>query len=139
VAQVFLDDAHWLETLAAIRAALRTDGVLAFESRNPEDRAWERWNKAATFARFDSPNGPMESWLEVLSAADGRVKMQGHNVFLSTGELVAVDSELRFRSRKELARSLAHSGFTVEHVYGGWNEGPLKDDSRVMVFVARQG
>lgn len=58
VAQVFVDDAAWHATLAAIHAALRPGGYLAFESRNPEDRAWERWNRAATYAQFDSPTAP---------------------------------------------------------------------------------
>jgi hypothetical protein len=42
VAQVFLDDAEWATTLRAIHTALRPGGHLAFESRNPDDRAWER-------------------------------------------------------------------------------------------------
>ncbi len=139
VAQVFVDDRDWLATLAGIHAALRPGGYLAFESRNPEERAWERWNRAATYAQFDSPNGPMESWLEVVQAEDGRVRLEGHNVFLSTGETVLVESDLRFRSLAELTRTLTDSGFAVEQVYGDWNKGPLLDTSRVMVFVARRG
>ncbi len=138
VAQVFLDDANWLKTLAAIHAALRPGGHLAFESRNPEDRAWERWNRAATYASSDTPNGPMESWLELISVGDGRVVFEGHNVFLATGEVVVVRSELRFRSLQELTASLTGSGFTVEHVYGDWNKGPLLPASRVLVFIARR-
>jgi SAM-dependent methyltransferase len=138
VAQVFLDDAEWLNTLAAIHAALRPAGYLAFESRNPEDRAWERWNRAATFEQFDSPNGPMETWLELVRAGDDRVSFEGHNVFLSTGEVVVVKSELRFRSLEELNRTLDDSGLTVEHVYGDWKKGPLLSTSRVMIFIARR-
>jgi SAM-dependent methyltransferase len=138
VAQVFLDDADWLRTLAAIHSALRPGGYLAFESRNPHDRAWERWNRAATFAQFDSPNGPMESWLELVQVGEDRVSFAGHNVFLSTGEVVVAQSELRFRSRDELTRTLADAGFSVEHVYGDWNMGPLLSTSRVMIFVARR-
>jgi SAM-dependent methyltransferase len=139
VAQVFLDDADWLTTFAAIRAALRPGGYLAFESRNPEDRAWERWNRAASYEKFDSPNGPMESWVELVSVRDGRVSFDGHNVFISTGELVVVKSELRFRSLEELTLTLTDAGFTVEHVHGDWNKGPLLSTSRVMIFVARRG
>ncbi len=138
VAQVFLDDAEWLTTLAAIHAALRPGGYLAFESRNPQDRAWERWNRAATYEQFDSPNGPMESWLDVISVGDGRVRMEGQNVFLSTGEVLVVDSELRFRSFDELTSSLSASGFTVDQVYGDWQHGPFLSTSRVMIFVARR-
>ena len=122
VAQVFLDDAEWLDTLVAIHAALRPGGYLAFESRNPGDRAWERWNRAATYARFDSPNGPMESWLELVRVGDGRVSFEGHTVFLSTGEAVVARSELRFRSLEELTNTLTDSGLTVEHVYGDWRQ-----------------
>jgi SAM-dependent methyltransferase len=138
VAQVFLDDAEWLATLAAIRAGLRPGGHLAFESRNPEDRAWERWTREATYGRLDTPDGSVESWLEVLSVADGQVSMEGHNVFLGTGEVLVVESTLRFRSFEEITRSLTDSGFTVEHVYGDWHRGPLIPGSRMMIFVARR-
>src|SRR5262249_12620875 len=43
VAQVFLTDAEWAQTLAAIHAALRPDGHFVFETRRPEARAWEEW------------------------------------------------------------------------------------------------
>lgn len=138
VAQVFLDDAAWRATLAAIHAALRPGGYLAFESRNPQDRAWERWNRAATYARFDSPHGPMESWLELVHVGDGRVSLEGHNVFLASGEFVVAADELRFRSRAELTDTLTEAGFTVEQVYGDWQKGPLLSSSRVMIFVARR-
>ncbi len=42
VAQIFLEDEQWATTLRDIHAALRPGGYLAFESRNPADRAWER-------------------------------------------------------------------------------------------------
>ena len=137
VAQVFLEEADWLAALETIHSALRPGGYLACESRNPEDRAWEGWNRAETYVRFDSPNGPMESWLELVSVGEGRVSFAGHNVFMSTGEVVVAKSELRFRSLAELTDSLTDSGFIVEHIYGDWNKGPLLSTSRVMIFVAR--
>ena len=138
VAQVFLDDAEWEATLRAIHAALRAGGHVAFESRNPDDRAWERWSREATFERIDSPYGPMECWLEVLSVEAGRVRFVGHNVFIATGEVLAAPSELRFRSQAELTASLAAAGFAVEHAYGGWDRGPATPFSRVFVLVARR-
>jgi len=138
VAQVFLDDAEWAATLRNIYAALRSGGHLAFESRNPDDRAWERWNREATYKRFDSPHGPMECWLELVSVGNSRVRFEGHNVFSATGEVVVASSELRFRSLAELTDSLINSGFTIEHVYGDWQRGPVVSTSRVMVFIARR-
>ena len=138
VAQVFLEDDAWVATLRAIHAALRSGGHLAFESRNPDDRAWERWNRAATYERIDTPHGPMECWLELVSVGNGRVRFAGHNVFNATGEVVIANSELRFRSLAELADSLVNAGFTVEDVYGDWERGPVVGTSRVMVVIARR-
>lgn len=138
VAQVFLDDAEWTVTLGDLHAALRPGGCLAFESRNPDDRAWERWNPGATRERFDSLDGPMETWLELEGVGDGRVHFAGHNVFLATREVVVALDELRFRSLAELTGSLTEAGFAVVHVYGDWDRGPLVGVSRGMVFVARR-
>lgn len=138
VAQVFLDDADLATTLGNIRAALRPGGRLAFESRNPEDRAWERWNRTATYERIDSPHGPMECWLELVSVGNGRVRFEGHNVFSLTGEVLIASSELRFRSLAELTNALIEAGFAIEHVYGDWSCGPLASTSRIMVFIAQR-
>jgi SAM-dependent methyltransferase len=138
VAQVFLDDFEWDATLRAIHAALRPGGHLAFESRNPDDQPWQRWNRAATYERIDSPYGPMECWLELVSVENGRVRFEGHNVFTATSELVVASSELRFRSLAELTASLINAGFSVDHVYGDWDRGPVASTSRFMVFIARR-
>lgn len=138
VAQVFLEDTDWRATLAAILTVLRPGGHLAFESRNPSDRAWERWKRHTTYERFESPNGPMASWLEVVGVDDGRVRLEGHNVFLSTGEVVIARDELRFRGFEEIADTLTQAGFSLDHVYGDRHRGPLLQTSRVMIFVARR-
>jgi len=139
VAQVFLRDEEWAETVSAIRESLRHGGHLAFESRNPVARAWEKWTREETFERIDSPNGPMECWLDLVAVEPGRVVFEGHNVFKNTGEEVVARSELRFRDQEEIERSLVESGFVVDRVYGDWHRGPIDATSRLMVFVARRG
>ena len=80
----------------------------------------------------------MATWVEVTSVEDSRVQFEGHNVFRATGDVLVVRSELRFRTQEELASSLETTGFNIEHVYGDWHKGPLRGDSREMVFVARR-
>jgi SAM-dependent methyltransferase len=138
VAQIFLDDADWMTTLRAIHAALRPGGYCAFESRNPAARGWEQWTRAITYSAFDTPYGPMATWVQLTDVQGSRVCFEGHNVFTDTGEVVIVESELRFRSREEITTTLTQAGFTVEQVYGDWTRGPLEQSSRAMVFVARR-
>jgi len=139
VAQIFLDDAEWLSTLRALHAALRPGGYLAFESRNPMVRAWEKWRREDTFEQIDSPFGPMTCWLEVEQVSSGSVRFVGHNVFDSTGEDVVASSELQFRSQAELATSLHDANFSVEQLYGDWHRAPFAETSRLMIFVAKRG
>ena len=138
VAQVFLEETEWDTTLRALYATLRPGGYLAFESRNPLVRAWEKWIRDDTFEQIDTPFGLMECWLEVIHVENGRVRFVGHNVFKSTGEDVVASSELRFRHKAELVNSLIDAGFTIEQVYGNWSREPFTPTSRLMVFVARR-
>jgi len=138
VAQIFLDDSDWLSTLKAIYAALKPGGYLAFESRNPLARGWEQWNKNDSYFEYESPHGLMKTWVEVVNVSDERVKFEGHNVFASTGEVIVVDSELRFRSYQELTQSLRKAGFSVDHVYGNWDKTVFEESSRTMIFVAKR-
>ncbi|GAB4201543.1 MAG: hypothetical protein OHK0022_23690 [Roseiflexaceae bacterium] len=90
------------------------------------------------YGRLDTPFGPVESWLELLSVGPGRVYFQAHNRFSATGEVLTASSELRFRTLAELTASLADAGFTIEQVYGDWQRGRFTSTSRIMVFVARR-
>jgi SAM-dependent methyltransferase len=138
VAQIFLGDDDWLITLKNIHKALRHGGYLAFESRNPQARAWEGWNRKVTYTFSDSPFGPIAEWLEVVEVKHDRVHFQGYNVFQQTGEELVVDSILRFRSLEEIRQSLGEARFTIEQVFGDWSRGPFVSTSRLMIIVARR-
>ena len=49
VAQVFVDDRGWDETLAAVRASLRAGGWLVFETRDPGSQAWRHRTHEHTY------------------------------------------------------------------------------------------
>jgi SAM-dependent methyltransferase len=124
VAQFFLTDVSWRSTLGALHAALRPGGRLAFESRNPEAREWEGWTPEARWSAIDPTAGRVETWVEVDDVQDGIVSCTNHYVFAATGEELLSPIKLRFRTEKELTRSLADAGFVVERVNGDWIAAP---------------
>lgn len=117
VAQVFLGDEEWLATLGSIRTCLRPGGRLAFETRVPADRAWERWTKEASHQVVDvEGEGPVEDWVQV-TAVDGElVTFDSPTIFRADGERIDSTTTLRFRGRDDLLSSLARAGFAGSEV-----------------------
>lgn len=141
VAQVFVNGASWRATLIAIRRALCPGGWLAFESRNPQARPWEQWTPERSRRTVDHPVvGPTDVWqrlIEVRSDGVGpRVRFDTHYRFALTEDEVVVPSELRFRTKEELAATLDKAGFNVTQWYGDWSGAPLSADAPELIVVA---
>jgi ubiquinone/menaquinone biosynthesis C-methylase UbiE len=134
VAQVFVTDEEWAATLAGIRNSLRPGGRLAFESRDPAKQAWLGWNADETYRRTVIPGvGPVETWIDLTDVRDNLVSFRTTFVFGSDGAVLTSGSALRFRSRDELAGSLATAGLVVDEV----RDAPDRP-GREFVFVARR-
>ncbi|MFB6724397.1 class I SAM-dependent methyltransferase [Kribbella sp. NPDC056345] len=121
---------------AAIAGALRTGGVLVFESRNPEARAWESWTREASYGDRDTPVGHLTEWLDLIEVSDGRVVFDAHNLY-DDGRDDVYRSELYFRSADEITAALETAGFVVG-VTGGWHGEEFGPSSRLMVFRAEK-
>lgn len=141
VAQVIADDEDWRATLAATREALRPGGRVAFESRNPDARAWAGWTRRdSARTADDGAGGRFEWWYELTEVlADGAlVRSEVHYRFRSGEELVS-ENELRFRSRRELTKDLSEAGFEVERLYGDWDRRPAGPGTPELILVAVRG
>lgn len=142
VAQYFVDDEEWQQTLTDCHRALRPGGHLTFECRNPADRAWERWTKDATFERLQHPDGGwFESWAEVVSIkGDPEAPIETHagHTTLPDGEHLVAHETLRFRRLDEITSALEAAGFAVESVLGNWDSSPCRPDSPEMIVLARR-
>ncbi len=140
VAQVFLDDEEWRDVLRHVHRALLPGGYLAFESRDPATRPWERWDPASSFATFEPEDGgeAFDSWLGSVEVGPGIVTMLGHTRFRSSGEEIVTASSLRFRAREEIEADLGAAGFAVCALYGDWEKGAFSATSEEMIFVARR-
>jgi SAM-dependent methyltransferase len=137
VAQVF-DDAAWSATLADLQQALVPGGRLAFDMRDPAARAWETWNPAATTAQVQLPGGSrVNVWVEVEHVAAGLVTLQEHTLDLDTHQKEISSATLRFRTEQELRSSLAAAGFTIEHIFGGWEREAVGQGVGELIVIAR--
>jgi SAM-dependent methyltransferase len=136
VAQFLVSDASWRNALHVLRAALRDGGHLAFESRNPGAREWEAWSASARDPAVDTPEGPVERWIEVGDVRGDVVVYRLHYRFLDDGEELVADAELRFRSVEALRHSLDEAGFVVTQAYGDWDRSPLDARSPEIILVA---
>lgn len=133
VAQVFLADDEWGQTLRSIGAALRPGGHLAFETRRPGYRAWQEWAADTGPVILDVPGvGIVEQRLEVTRLNLPFVSFRNTYRF-DDGAVITSDSTLRFRSREEVESSLAACGYRVAEV----RDAPDRP-GREFVFVAKR-
>ncbi len=133
-AQAVVDPEDWRRTLRGAREALRPGGRLVFETRIPARRAWEEWNREATYALTDVPGfGAVEYWVELLDVGEPLVTFRQTYVFAADGQVLTSDSTLRFRERQEVEAELVAQGLVVEDV----RDAPDRP-GREFVFVARR-
>ncbi|MGX1564731.1 class I SAM-dependent methyltransferase [Streptomyces sp. NPDC055506] len=133
-AQEITDPEDWRAFLRGARAALRPGGRLVFETRIPARRAWQEWNREATYAVSDVPGvGTVEYWVELLDVSRPLVTFRQVYVFAADGQVLTSESTLRFRERREVETELLAQGFVVEDV----RDAPDRP-GKEFVFVARR-
>jgi SAM-dependent methyltransferase len=134
VAQAIVDGTDWERTLQEVRAALRPGGCLVFETRDPADRAWQRWNRTESYRVAELKGvGVVESWVELTDVSEPLVSLRHTWVFAVDGEVVTSDSTLRFRDRDELQATLKSHGYRVDEIRGAPDR-----PGRELVFFARR-
>jgi SAM-dependent methyltransferase len=137
VAQFLITDEEWDRTFADLHRALMPAGRVVFDTRDPLDRAWKRWNPVDSRRAVAMPDGTViEMWTEVTAVRDGLVDSTIRYRFSDAEELVST-ATLRFRSEAEIRGSLQALGFTVETIYGGWGREPVGQGDGELLVVAR--
>jgi SAM-dependent methyltransferase len=113
VAQVFVSDQDWHQTIEAVHGSLRPGGWFAFETRRPEARAWEEWDLSPTSVTLPGGVTAVAS-RKVTDVALPLVTFE--SVTVIGGESLSSSSTLRFRGRSEVERDLDRWGFQVVDV-----------------------
>lgn len=132
VAQVFLTDEAWGSTLEAAHEALKPDGLLVFEVRDPVREAWRGWTRDQSFRRIELPGvGLIETWVDVTEISPPLVSFRHTFIFEVDGAVLVSDSTLRFRDMAEVEDTLRTSGFVLEEV----RDAPDRP-GREFVFIA---
>jgi hypothetical protein len=135
VAQVFVTDDDWAQTLTAAHAALRPGGLLVFESRDPARSAWLGWNKTDTVRVTDVPGvGVVEHWVELTEVRGDVVSFRSEFTFRADGTHLTSDSTLRFRLRPELLSSLESAAFDVREI----RDAPDRPGREMVVIAQRR-
>ena len=134
--QVLLTDADIAAFLAAARDALRPTGRLAFETRNPHARAWERWTPDDVIEIVDDAGVPVRVWHEV-EAVEGELVTFTETYASDAWPAARVSrSTLRFGSAEHLDHLLTGAGLTIEERYGDWDRSLFTPHSREIITVA---
>lgn len=134
--QVFQDDAATREFLAAARLALVDGGHLAFETRNPNARAWERWTPDAVTTVQDVNGTEVRVWHEVLAVDGQHVSFTETYAATEWAEPMVSRSTLRFVDAGHLDALLTEAGFAIHERYGYWDRRLFTADSPEIITVA---
>ncbi|MFG3305019.1 class I SAM-dependent methyltransferase [Streptomyces wuyuanensis] len=122
----------WRGTLRGAHGALRPGGHFVFETRDPSQRAWESWNREASWTATEVPGvGAIETWVDLIEVDGPSVTFRWSYAFVAEGRTVTSESTLRFRQREEVEADLAGAGFAVKDV----RDAPDRP-GREFVFVA---
>jgi len=135
--QAIVDDEDLRRFMAAVRSALRPEGRLAFETRNPSARAWERWTPENAVSTQGPDGGDVRIATQVTRPFDGRTVTFSHTFTGAHASLPQVSqSTLRFLSHAGLEGLLAEAGLRIEREFGDFQGGNLDSCSPEIIIIA---
>lgn len=132
--QSISDQQQWEATLQDVRGALRPGSHFLFETRDPAARAWDAWNREASYRVTHVPGeGAVTSWVELTTVEWPMVSFRWTWVFEADGATLTSDSTLRFREPEEVEADLIRNGYLLLDVRDAPDRPGLE-----LVFVSRR-
>jgi len=137
--QELVEDDEIRVALARIHDALTDDGRFTFETRNPLDRAWERWDAHYSGVVADANGAPVRSEYRVQLPVVWNVVRTVSTFTSPAWDRPEVSrGALRFIDAEALAAFLAEAGLVIEEQFGDWDRGPLTEASPEIITIARR-
>lgn len=138
VAQFLVDDADWHATLNSLHRVLVPGGRLAFDTRDPDARAWQQWDTLGRRHRVPLGDGSNVQVWATSAAVGGEVVTGTEHYLFDDGEELTSSASLRFRQEQSVRDALHEAGFRVSAIYGGWNKEPVgMGDGELIVLADR--
>jgi SAM-dependent methyltransferase len=137
VFQVFLTDEETLAVLQNIKLHLKDGGRLAFESRNPLARLWQRWTEDQTSRQIITPDFGAVNVHYQLQTLDGEfVTFETVFTFIDRELTERTTSTLRFPGVAKISTLLQEAGFRRIDWLGDWDGSALSDSTPELIATA---
>ena len=138
--QCILDETALDRTLSNVRSLLAPAGCFAFETRNPQRRAWEGWTPDGTSRSGMTADGVPFVFHTTLQRVDGRFVTFDKVIDLGDPPRRLVSrSTLRFWTFKEIEASAMASGLVVASAEGDWDGEPVTPVCDEFVLTLKRG
>jgi SAM-dependent methyltransferase len=134
--QELLTDEEVKRALGSVASALVPGGRLAFETRNPAARGWERW-RPENGRDFVVDGVPYRWETELVSTVDSDV-VRYRESFTTPRWAVPRETlrQLHFVGADKLDLMLARAGFVIEERYGDWDRSSFTAASPEIITLA---
>lgn len=122
VAQVFITNESWKTVVQDAYSALKPGGHFIFDTRNPNVKAWEEWQKDDKMDQIqDSNTGNTLTMWDEYEGLNGSVFTFYEKIKNEKTNVIIEDKvQLIFRSYEEINESLLQAGFTKVKAYEDW-------------------
>ena len=142
VFQFFLTREDQEAMLACVREHLRPEGCFLFETRNPNPRNLQQLRRPEP-EQFTLPDGG-QLVITAQMYYDPMTQIQHYTGFLTFShpggqqEVRTHRTALRYVYPQEMEALLFHNGFKIRTCYGSWQQEPLTEMSRSMIYVCQK-
>jgi len=138
--QVFLTEEDQARALLTIAAHLKPGGRFIFDTRNPSQQAWEKWNyKSAPRTIHHAEFGVIEAWsISERDNETGVVTYEKSYRIKETGKTYSASARIQFPSKEGLAGLMSGAGLSVDQWLGDWRGSAFHADADEIIPLGRR-